>query len=127
MSIICSNIASDIFINLNKPIDMGLTNLMTFAEALRKMEEGSCVQRVGWNGAGLFVFKQVEAVIPMSTVPNMQSLPGEVKEIFKKRFTDWNHQTIMYKNQFCIVYPDSTLYGWAPSASDVCSDDWVVF
>ena len=40
---------------------------------------------------------------------------------------DFLLNTIRYRNQFCIVYPDNTIYAWVPSANDICNDDWVIW
>jgi hypothetical protein len=104
------------------------TTECTFAKALEALKQGKRVQRVGWNGAGLFVFKQVHADIPATIVPNMQSLPQSVKDEFDRRFKDpaMTDGKIKYRNQFCMVYPDNTIYEWVPSANDLCQDDWLI-
>lgn len=111
--------------------------LLSFGEALKALKEGKRIQREGWNGAGLFAFKQVHADIPMEIVPNMQSLPQDVKDEFIRRHEEVKDgtmtsfdpillNTIRYRNQFCIVYPDNTIYAWVPSANDICNDDWII-
>jgi len=115
--------------------------LVTFGDAIVALEQGKRVARIGWNGAGLFVFKQVPAEIPMNIVPNMQSLPHSVKDEFNRR---WNAEplsdakklaeaedpiyfnNIRYENQMCIVYPNNTLYTYTPSTSDALAYDWVI-
>jgi len=105
----------------------------TFGDAIIALQEGKRVQRVGWNGKGLFVFKQVHADIDMVIVPNMQSLPQSVKDEFIRRnkapkegFDPILFNNIRYRNQMCIVYPDNTVYAWAPSVNDTCNNDWVI-
>lgn len=110
---------------------------VSFGDALVALQEGKRVQRRGWNGTGLFAFKQVHADISLMTVPNMQSLPQSVKDEFDRRYNatvddgveDEREEclnTIRYRNQMCIVYPDNTIYAWAPSVNDTCSHDWVI-
>lgn len=95
---------------------------MTFGAAIRAMMDGLPVTRSGWNGKGLFVFRQVPSLVPSGVVPRMTSLPERVREVLVSRGF-----ALRYKDQFCLVSPDSTLQGWAPSAPDVLADDWDVF
>jgi hypothetical protein len=111
---------------------------VSFGDALIALQEGKRVQRRGWNGAGLFAFKQVHADIPMIVIPGMQSLPQAVKDEFIRRSVENEDKisseggekpelkTIRYRNQMCIVYPDNTVYAWAPSVNDTCNHDWVI-
>lgn len=77
------------------------------------------MQRTGWNGSGMFVFRQVPAVIPPHVIPNMQSLPDDVKAEFSRR-----GGFISYDNQLALVKPDNTINGWAPSTADSLAEDW---
>ena len=114
---------------------MGEKQVISFGEAVDAMKRGKRVARIGWNGKGLFVFKQVPSKIPMETVPNMQSLPQSVKDEFVARWKDhkrdwkidpikFNH--IKYENQYAMVYPDNTIYGWVASPSDISENDWII-
>lgn len=114
-----------------------MEKLVTYAEALQALKDGKRVRRKGWNGAGLFAFKQVHVDIPIGIVPTMQSLPQAVKDEFIRRksvveagsMTSYPPEllnTIRYRNQFCIVYPDNTVFAWVPSANDTCNDDWII-
>jgi hypothetical protein len=94
---------------------------MDFGKALNALKEGKRVARKGWNGKGLFVFKQVPANVGIQYVPNMQSLPQSVKDEFGKRGENLN-----YSNQMCIVKSDNTIDSWVPSSSDVFAEDWIV-
>ena len=77
--------------------------------------------REGWNGKGLFIFRQVPSDIDADIIPKMQSLPQSVKDEFVRRGGG-----IRYRNQLAMVYPDNTIYGWVASPSDVLEEDWVV-
>ena len=114
-------------------------NLVSFGEAILALNNGKRIARSGWNGKGLFVFRQVPSVIDMSIVPNMQSLPQSVKDEFISRnkfptYREVNYpdvdpiefNSIKYKNQLCMVYPDNTIYGWVASPSDVLEEDWII-
>lgn len=94
---------------------------MTFGAAVEALKQGKRVARQGWNGKGMFIFMQVPAEIGENVVPVMQSLPQSVKDEFAKRGGG-----IRYKNQLAMVYPDSTIYGWVASPSDVLEEDWCI-
>lgn len=107
---------------------------LSFGEAITALKEGKRVAREGWNGKGLFIFMQVPANIPMSVVPGMQSLPQSVKDVFIKRQESNKerevgfepYESIRYKNQLAMVYPDNSIFGWVASPSDVLENDWVI-
>lgn len=88
---------------------------------MEALKEGKRVARSGWNGKGLFVFRQVPSEIPAEVIPKMQSLPDSVKAEFGRRGGG-----ITYQNQLAIVYPDNSIHGWAPSVSDSLAEDWEI-
>lgn len=98
-----------------------ITNL-TFGLAIEALKGGKCVTREGWNGKGLFIFKQVPCAIDNSIIPKMQSVPDAAKEILTTR----NQEPIYYSNQMVIVKPDGTIDSWVPSSSDIFAEDWVL-
>ena len=101
---------------------------MNFGEAIVALKEGKKVQRTGWNGKGLFVFRQVPATISKDIVPKMQSLPQSVKDEFEKRFNDPDREidAIYYDNQLALVNQSNLITGWAPSVSDSLAEDWII-
>ena len=94
---------------------------VNFGQAIEALKEGKRVARKGWNGIGMFVFKQIPASIGVNIIPNMQSLPLNVKNEFVHRGTNIN-----YSNQMCIVKPDNTIDSWVASASDIFAEDWEI-
>lgn len=92
-----------------------------FGQAIEALKQGKRIARQGWNGKGMFVFKQVPANVGIQYVPNMQSLPTAIKDEFVKRGTD-----ISYSNQMCIVKADNTIDSWVASSSDTFAEDWVI-
>lgn len=105
-----------------------------FGQAIKALKQGKRVARQGWNGKGMFIFMQVPATIPAGIIPNMQSLPQSVKDEFGRRFNAvradnspfLNPTSINYKNQLAMVYPDSIIYGWVASPSDILEEDWCI-
>lgn len=98
-----------------------MTQNQNFGQAIEALKQGKRVARQEWNGKGMFIFMQIPSEIKKEVIPNMQSLPQSVKDEFAKRGGD-----IRYKNQLAMVYPDSTIYGWVASPSDVLEDDWCI-
>lgn len=100
---------------------------VSFGHAEEALKQGKRVARAGWNGKGMFVFRQVPSFIDGSIVDKMQSLPDSVKAEFNRRFAkDPANAQIQYKNQLAMVYPDNTIYGWVASPSDVLEEDWCI-
>lgn len=100
---------------------------MKFNEAIENFQ---MIQRIGWNGKGLFVFQQVPSEIPMTVVPKMQSLPEAVKDEFLRRTeteTNYPFDSIRYNNQLAIVDKENNINGWAPSVSDALAEDWIEY
>ena len=93
---------------------------MNFGEAIKALKEGKCISREGWNGKGMFVFKQVPAEIDNDIIPKMQSVPESAKKILTTR----NQEPIFYTNQMVIVHPTGRIDSWAPSSSDIFAEDW---
>ena len=95
--------------------------LINFGEAIEAVKLGKMITRLGWNGSGMFVFRQVPAQVPAEFIPKMSSLPETVKAEFLERGKD-----ISYSNQFALVKPDNVINSWAPSVSDTLSEDWII-
>ena len=95
---------------------------MNFGQAIEALKEGKLVARKGWNGNGMFIFKQVPSAIDNSIINKMQSIPEEAKKVLTTR----NQEPIYYENQMVIVKPNGTADSWVPSSSDVFAEDWIV-
>lgn len=103
------------------------TGLMTFGLAVQALKDGKRITRQGWAAKGLFVAMQVPSDIGKKIIPNMQSLPQSVKDVFAKRLkNDPTKEEIHYRNQLIIVFPDNTIYSWAPSVNDALAEDWSI-
>lgn len=94
---------------------------MNFGQALEALKAGHLVQRSGWNGKGMFVVKQIPAIIGQDIIPKMQSLPQAAKDYLLKRGQD-----IAYTNQMLIVNAEGRADSWVPSSSDCFADDWEI-
>jgi hypothetical protein len=90
-------------------------------QAIAAAAQGKIISREGWNGKGMFVFRQVPSKVPTEIIPKMTSLPESVKAVLAERGGD-----ITYQNQFCVVYPDNSFHGWQPSGADCLATDWCI-
>lgn len=101
---------------------------MKFGEAIEALKNGEKLTRSGWNGKGLFIFRQVPSEIKREIVPKMQSLPQSVKDEFERKFNDPNEQidAIYYNDQIAMVGKSNVITGWSPSVADCFAEDWIV-
>ena len=104
------------------PLEHELTTSgMSFGQAITALKEGKKVSRVGWNGKGMFIFKQIPANIGLDIIPKMQSVPDSVKETMLKTQTNLN-----YRNQCVLVDAEGNVDNWSPSISDCFAEDWLI-
>jgi hypothetical protein len=94
--------------------------LHNYGDAIEHMRSGGRVQRVGWNGKGMYVFKQVPSKVPAEYVAKMTSLPESVRDAMLEANVSPN-----YKNQMAIVTPDGSIDSWVASSSDTFAEDWI--
>jgi len=95
---------------------------LNYGEAIQALNEGKLLSRKGWNGKGMFIFKQIPSEIGLDTIPKMTSIPQSVKDIILKRGV-----TLKYSNQLAIVHQDGSVNGWVASVSDTLAEDWEIF
>lgn len=93
---------------------------LDFGQAIEYLKAGCAIRRLGWNGKGLFVVKQIPAHIDNTVIPNMQSLPQSAKDLIMD-----STKYIEYTNQ-CLIINTKTgkADSWVPSISDVFAEDW---
>jgi hypothetical protein len=94
---------------------------VNFGKAIEALKEGKKVAREGWNGKGLFIFKQIPANIGLEIIPKMTSVPQSVKDTMIERC-----QNLNYRNQCVIVNSNGDVDNWVPSISDVFAEDWII-
>lgn len=92
---------------------------MNFGLVTEGLKTGKVYARASWNGKGLFIFKQIPAVIGLDIIPKMQSVPQSVKDIMVER-----GQALSYTNQMVIVNKDGRVDSWVASSSDTFAIDW---
>lgn len=94
---------------------------LNYGQAIEALKEGKIVARAGWNGKGMFVFKQIPAEIGLEIIPKMQSVPQAAKDRMLKTNT-----TLKYTNQMALVQPDGRVDSWVASSSDTFAEDWCI-
>ena len=80
---------------------------ITYGMAIEHMRKGGMIARRGWNGTGMYVFKQVPSKVPAHVVPNMSSLPESVKKCMITVGVSPDYQNQMAINlyiQQCLVH-----------------------
>jgi len=85
---------------------------MNFGDALKELKLGKRLQRAGWNGKGLFVYRVPAACYPVQT--------GAAKEYFGEG------SMVPYNAYLAIKNVDDTVSTWVPSVNDCLADDWHV-
>ena len=83
---------------------------MDFSNALVLIKEGKRLQRVGWNGTGMFVF-----LVPGSTFNvNRPPLLGIYPE----------GTEINYRGHIDMKTADGSVVPWVASQTDILANDW---
>jgi hypothetical protein len=96
-----------------------------FFSANMALNEGKRIARQEWmDSFGKhfpFVYKQLSVEIGIDIIPNMQSLPQSVKDVFIQR-----NKPIHFVDQMAMVFNDNTIDSWSPSVTDIFATDWVI-
>lgn len=100
----------------------GSFSCFPFSIAITLLEAGFVVRRSMWNGTGMCIIKQVPAHITEVTIPNMQSLPQQAKDLImrKAKCVDYASQCLIYNTK------SGRADSWVPSISDVFAEDWEI-
>lgn len=81
-----------------------------FSWALLQLKAGRKVQRKNWNASGQYVY-----MVPANSYPS-------VTEVARKEFGEM----VPYNAYLAIKTVQNTVAPWAPSQTDVLSDDWQI-
>lgn len=84
---------------------------MDFGYALKVLKDGGKVERLGWNGSGMFVY-----LVPAGSYPvRMEKIKGI--------FAD---DLVPYRAYLALKTAQGDVATWAPSTSDALAEDWQV-
>lgn len=86
------------------------TEGLTFGEAIEAAKKGIRVARIGWNGAGMYVY-----------IHEATSLPSENDEQ-REEFGE----VVNCRAFWIIKTAQKDLSSWAPSGSDSLAEDWMI-
>lgn len=92
---------------------------MRFEEALTYLKEGKCIRRANWH-CNRFIVRQVDADIPHTVIPNMQSLPQEGKRLIGNRDLEYRNQCL----NVTLIETKATATNYIPNWNDIFADDW---
>ena len=88
--------------------------LMSFSEALLRLKNGFRMQRVGWNGRGMFVFAVAGSIHgTLVEASEFYDLPAGA--------------TLMSQPYLAMRTADGSTVPWLASQADLLTDDWRVF
>ena len=94
---------------------------LNFGQALEALKAGKLVARIGWNGKGMFVFKQIPNTVEKEIIPKMISFPDNAKKALLDR-----EQSVSFKSVMLIINSEGQANSWVPSSSDCFAEDWII-
>ena len=81
-----------------------------FAWAIRQIKQGKKMQRVGWNGKGMFVFLVPGSTFQVNRAPLLGIYPEGTE--------------INYHAHIDMRTADGQIVPWLASQTDILADDW---
>ena len=95
-----------------------MEELLTFGEALEALKQGKRVQRVGWNGKGMFLF-----LLPASDgIPTKVIHDPALKAVIESEVGGETFDALGSIRMF--TADKKVLTGWLASQTDMLSEDW---
>jgi len=86
---------------------------LTFGDALVAIKAGKRMQRIGWNGANMFIFLVDGSQFAVNRPPlNVHYPEGTI---------------INYRPHIDLKTADGSIATWSPSGSDALAEDWQVY
>lgn len=94
-----------------KELEVVRTTDLTFGDALVAVKLGKKIARIGWNGAGMFVYYVPAASYQSITKIAVDSFPLGL---------------VPYREYLALKTAQGDVATWSPSTSDSLADDWVI-
>ena len=91
-----------------------------FSDALDLLKEGCKLQRKGWNGKGMWLFKTIGNTVPYEQIPAFRSLPESVKS----KLTELQIDVVFHPSITMFTATQEMQPGWLASQSDILANDW---
>lgn len=96
---------------------------MDFKQVIDGLKEGKCFMRTAWQD-GKVITKQIPADIPTGTIPKMQSLSDDAKEML----ASVGDKQIHYRTQVIQITEGedggNIVTYYVPTWEDIFADDW---
>lgn len=85
-----------------------------FGQALRYLKAGHRVARLGWNGAGMFLY-----YVPGASYPAQRNAMATMVGVFPD-------DMVPYQPYIAMKTANDTVVPWLASQSDMLAHDWIV-
>lgn len=85
---------------------------MDYENALKRIKGGALMQRVGWNGKGMFIFLVAGSVFTVNRPPLLGIFPEGTE--------------VTYEPHIDMFTADKTVVPWLCSQSDAMAEDWQI-
>jgi len=85
---------------------------VSFSRALELLKDGNCVQRIGWNGKGMYLYLVQGSTFVVNRPP--------LNEIMAEG------TTVRYNAHIDMKTADGSCVPWLASQSDLLEEDWVI-
>lgn len=96
---------------------------MNFGQTIEELNAGNMMQRAGWNGKGMFIYKTVGNTVNKDFIPKFASLPTSVKDFLEKKGED-----VIFHSSITMYTAQGEMQpGWLASQADILADDWQLF
>lgn len=96
---------------------------LNFGQALEWIKLGQRVQRIGWNGKGMFVYLNMGSVDLSTMPPGLLFIDGIRTDLFVEGDKD---TVTRLPNLNMHSATGATVTGWLASQTDVLAEDWQV-
>lgn len=87
---------------------------MDFGGAIKALKSGIKATRMGWSGAGMYVYYVPAASYPVER-NNLETMGGE--------FPD---DMVPYREYLALKTAQGDVATWSPSCSDALAEDWIL-
>lgn len=95
---------------------------MKFGQAIDALNNGLMVQRQGWNGKGMFIYKTVGNIVSKDFIPKFASLPTTVKTFLQNKGED-----VVFNSSLTMYTANGAMQpGWLASQADILAEDWEI-
>lgn len=105
---------------------MYLTTNLSFGQALDALNMGKQVQRSGWNGKGMFIFKTEGRTIPLVEFGKFKNGNSEAIDLARKLGTHKSDNVVISDHIDMLAADGSITVGWNASQIDMQATDWQV-